>query len=151
GARSASFISALGEIGKSLDHRLVNRSLERNDQVGKLGHLAPPPAVELGLSASRLDVDLAVVAPKPHCEPALTLAAIFALERNAEQGLGQVVRQPLRDFSDYFGAGDPGFLAQLAIGRVDGRLAFVDTTLGHLPDVRGLVADPLRKAPPRPY
>src|SRR5882672_6996275 len=69
---------AAGELREFLDHALVDRALERNDQVGKILHRLPAPADELGLvtAAGALDVDLGVLAGEPHRVPFLPLAAV---------------------------------------------------------------------------
>src|SRR5690606_6780977 len=82
------------------DDVLVDAALERHDQIGQRLHPLPAPGVELGLVAAgrRVDGDLALVALEAEGEPFLRLAAIPALERDADQMRRQVVVDPVRRF-----------------------------------------------------
>src|SRR4029077_10994938 len=58
------------------DHALIDRALERHDEVWKLSMRRPSPGVELALMAwLRLQIDLAVLAFESGGEPELRLAA----------------------------------------------------------------------------
>src|SRR5690606_23537798 len=96
----------------------------------------PAPADELGRmrTAARLQhIDLAVLAGEAEGEPALALAAILALEGDAEVGVGQVIVDPARRLGDQLHRPDRGFLIEFADGGIERHLALVDATLWHLP------------------
>src|ERR1700738_973409 len=79
--------SATGEPGKFLHHALVDRALERNDQVGKILHRLPAPADELRLvAAGARDIDFGILAGETNRVPFLPLAAIAALSGGAGNG-----------------------------------------------------------------
>src|SRR5437879_375418 len=69
------------EPGEFLHHPLIDRPLERDDQLREIFHRLPAPADELGLVAAAGvgDVDLAVLAGEAGREPFLALAAKAAL------------------------------------------------------------------------
>src|ERR1700744_3791871 len=70
-----------GELGKFLHHALIDRPLERHDQIGKILHRLPAPFDELGLvaAAGARGVDFVIVAREANCEPFLPLAALASL------------------------------------------------------------------------
>src|SRR5690606_1303173 len=93
------------------------------------------------------DLDLGLVALEQEGEPFLALAAIPALERDAQDIVGRVVEQPFGRFGQQPDGADRGLLVKLAIGGGQGVLPLVDAALGHLPGrghfalVRALVGD----------
>ena len=58
--------------------------------------------------------DIAVLAGEAQREPALALAAPFALQRDADQFRRQVIDQPIRMFADDFSPVGADFLRQFA-------------------------------------
>src|SRR4051794_6915476 len=84
----ADFRLVAGEPGKLLHHALIDRALERDDQVGKILHRLPSPADELRLvaAAGALHIDLGVVAGETNRVPFLPLAAIAALPGSPRHG-----------------------------------------------------------------
>src|SRR3981189_384183 len=102
--------SATGEPGKFLHHALIDRALERNDQVGKILHRLPAPADELRLGAAPGAPRTHFGAPPGARElcfgtrrgetnrvPFLPLAAIAAFPGASGNGAWNVVDQPFRD------------------------------------------------------
>src|SRR5262245_50325279 len=113
------FFSGLRQMRKLGNDGLVNRPLEGHNEVDQFLGVPPLPAIELGLAAVlRTDVDLAVVAPETHGEPALALAAILTLESNTKQIVGQVIGEPAPDLPHDIGAGHARLFPKLADGRV---------------------------------
>src|ERR1700724_2383498 len=102
------------EVGKFLHHALVNRSLERHDQIGKIFHRLPSPADELGLvaAAGAGDVDFGVLAGEANRVPFLALAAIAALPGAAGNGARNIVDQPFRDLAEFLDRAHAGFLIE---------------------------------------
>src|SRR6202048_1067154 len=129
--------SATGEPGEFLHHALVDRALERNDQVGKIPHRLPAPVDELRLvaAAGAGDVDLGVLAGETNRVPFLPLAAIAALPGAPGHGARNIVGQPVRDLAELLDRANAGFLVEFALGRRPGVLAGIDAALRHLPDV----------------
>src|SRR5450432_3178144 len=72
---------ATGEPGKFLHHALVDRPLERHDQVGKIFHRLPAPVDELRLvaAAGARHIDFGIRTGETDRVPFLPLAAIAAL------------------------------------------------------------------------
>src|SRR5712675_1212986 len=93
---------AAHEPGKFLHHALIDRPLERNDQLRQVLHRLPAPTDELSLvAAPRVrDVDLAILAGEAHGEPFLPLPAIAALPGAAGDGARNIVDQPVGDFAE---------------------------------------------------
>src|ERR1700692_2548720 len=93
---------AAREPGKFLHHALIDRPLERNDQVGEILHRLPAPADELRLvaAAGARDIDFGVLAGETHRVPFLPLAAIAALPGATGHGARDVVDQPVRDLAE---------------------------------------------------
>src|SRR5436309_8475084 len=133
-------ILAPRELGKLLHHALIDRALERNDQIGKIFHWLPAPAVELRLvtAAGTFDVDLGVAAGEPQRVPFLPLAAIAALPGAPGDDAGDVVDQPVRHLAELLDRPDAGLLIEFALRRRPGVFAGVDAALRHLPDM-GLI------------
>jgi hypothetical protein len=52
---------------------------------------------------------------------------------------------------EHLDACNAGFFAQLSESGNAGRLKRLDTALGHLPDMSGVIASPLRLAPSNPH
>src|ERR1044072_6458614 len=72
--------------GKLLHHELIDRALERHDQLREVFHRLPGPADEFRLVAAAAgvgDVDLAVLAGEAQREPFLPLAAVTAFPGTA--------------------------------------------------------------------
>src|ERR1700737_3589654 len=123
------------EPGKFLHHALVDRALERNDQVGKILHRLPAPADELRLvAAGARDIDFGILPGETNRVPFLPLAAIAALPGAAGNGAWNVIDQPVRDLTELLDRADAGFLIEFALGRRPGILAGIDPALRHLPD-----------------
>src|ERR1700733_5548751 len=105
------------QLGEFLDHALVDRALEWNDQVGEVLHGLPPPAHELGLMpAGACDIDLVVLAGETNGVPFLPLTAVAAFPGAAGNGARNVVDQPVRDLAKLLDGADVGFLVELALG-----------------------------------
>src|SRR5215470_2656426 len=124
--------------GELSHHPLIDRPLERDDQLRKVFHRLPAPADEFGLVAAAtgtLDIDLAVLAGEPRREPFLPLAAIAALPGAASHGARDVVDQPFGDLAELLHRSDAGLFIKLTLGRVPGVLAGIDAALRHLPDM----------------
>src|SRR5882757_5361791 len=124
---------------KGCQHILIERLLERHDDVGKLAWIDPAPRPELLVRSG--DIDILVLAEEAEQEPALGLAAIFALPHLTDQIVGQVIAELFGrpgDELDLVG-GDPGLLAQFADRGGLGILAGIDPALRHLPGLeRGI-------------
>src|SRR5262245_30328444 len=130
--------SLASEPGELLHHPLIDRPLERDDQLRKVLHRLPTPVDELRLVAAAAgigDVDLAVLAGEARREPFLPLAPIAALPGPPRHGARDVVDQPVRDLAELLERADAGLLIKLALGRVPGVLAGIDAALRHLPDM----------------
>src|ERR1700733_3794063 len=112
------------ELREFLDHALVDRALERNDQVGQVFHRLPAPADELGLvaAAGACNIDFAVFAGETNRVPFLPLAAIAALPGPAGDGARNIVNQPVRDFAKLLDRADAGFLVKFTLGGFPGVL-----------------------------
>jgi len=126
------------EISEFLYHPLVDRALERHDQLGKILHRLPTPLDEFGLVAApggARNVDLGVLAGESHREPFLALAAIAPFPGAPGHGARNVVDQPVTDLGALFDRADVGFFIELALGSVPGVLAGIDAALRHLPDM----------------
>jgi hypothetical protein len=87
----------LRERREFLHHLLVDRPLERHDQIGEMVQRFPAPLGEFRLvTPGRIgDVDFAVVAGEPQRVPFLALAAIFAVPGLAGELGRNVVAEPL--------------------------------------------------------
>src|SRR5215469_14546462 len=79
--RNDTAILATRELRKFLHHAIVDRALERNDQLWEIFHRFPAPAHGLGLVAPwrMLDIDFAVRAGEAYGGPFFRLAAIASL------------------------------------------------------------------------
>src|SRR5581483_4707484 len=98
---------------------LVDRALERNNQIRQIFHRLPAPADELGLvaaTAGGCDIDFAILSREAHRVPFLPLAAVTALPGASGDSAWNVVNQPVRDFADLLDRADIGFLIELALG-----------------------------------
>src|SRR5580692_1335813 len=135
--RVLSRLAAARQPGKFLHHALIDRPLERNDQIGKVAHRFPAPANELRLvtAAGAGDVDLGVVAGETDHVPFLPLPPIPALPGAPGNGARNVIDQPVGDLAELLDRADAGFLIKFAPGRRPGILAWIDTALRHLPDM----------------
>src|ERR1700721_2296452 len=93
--------SAARELGKFLHHALIDRPLERHDQLGKILHRLPAPGDEFRLvaAAGTGAVDFGTPAGEAPRVPFLPLAAIAALPGAAGDGAGNVVDQPVGDLT----------------------------------------------------
>src|SRR6516225_10356364 len=94
-----------GELRKLPHHPLIDRALERNDQLGEVLHRLPAPVDELGLVATpagACDIDFGVLAGKAHRKPLLPLAAIAALPGPACHRARNVIDQPVADLGEPF-------------------------------------------------
>src|SRR5690606_27079319 len=122
-------------------HLVVDRSLEGHDESGKVIHLLPLPGVEFRRMAARrrIDADLVFFALEAEGEPPLGLAAIFALEADADQAWGKIVVDPVPRLPEQRYRPDSGFLIEFAIGGCERLLTLVYTPLGHLPELRGAI------------
>src|ERR1700759_1028947 len=109
--------SAARERGEFLDHALIDRALERDDELRKGLHRLPAPAHELGLvaPAGARDIDLVILAGEAHREPFLALAAIAALPGTPGNGAGNVVDQPVRHLAEFLDRPNAGLLVKLAL------------------------------------
>src|SRR5258706_8641996 len=138
--RNDATILAAREPGKFLHHALVDRPLERTDQIGEFLHRLPTPTHDLRLvpPARARDIDLLVPAGETDRVPFLPLAAIAALPGAPGNRAWNIIDQPLRDLAEFLDRTDAGFLIEFALRRRPGILAGIDAALRHLPDV-GLV------------
>jgi hypothetical protein len=103
------------ELSEFLDHALVDRAFERNDQIGEIFHRLPPPADELGLvptAAGGCDIDLAILTREAYGVPFLPLAAVAALPGPAGNGARNIIDQPIGDFAELLDGADAGFLIE---------------------------------------
>src|ERR1700756_906215 len=125
------------ELGKFLDHALIDRALERHDQVRKIFHRLPTPIDEFGLvpAAEARDIDLGILAGKTNRVPFLPLATVTALPRPAGNGARNVIDQPVGDLAELLYRTDAGFLIEFALRRLPGILPGIDAALRHLPDM----------------
>src|SRR5215475_6366326 len=107
------------ERGEFLDHALIDRALERDDQLGKVFHRLPAPVHEFSLvtAAGARDIDLVVLAGEADGEPFLALAAIAALPGAPRHGARDVVDQPVGDLAELLHRTHAGLLVKLALGR----------------------------------
>src|SRR5215471_18837941 len=85
------------------------------------------------------NVDVAVSPKKPHRNPFLPLTAIAPMQRDAEEVLRQIIREPFLHLAERLGLARADFLFELAKGRFHRLFAFVDAALWHLPAFDGLV------------
>src|SRR3979490_308707 len=108
---------AARQLRKFLHHALVDRPLERHDQVGKILHRLPAPADELRLvaAAGAGDIDLGVLTGEANRVPFLPLATIAALPGAPGPGARNVVGQPVRDLAELLDRANAGFLVELAL------------------------------------
>src|SRR5690242_9808542 len=106
---------------------LVERALERHDEVGHLLQRGPAPGRELRVAAG--DVDIAVLAGEAEGEPSLALAAEAAAPETGDQLVRQVVAEPVAALGQELGRGRADLLLQLAPGGLDRALARVDAAL----------------------
>ncbi len=85
-------------MGEGRHNLFIDGALEGNDEAGQILHRLPFPGVELGRVATRwrVDGDLAFVTFEAEGKPALRLAAILALQPDADQVFRQVVIDPFR-------------------------------------------------------
>src|SRR5258708_25060464 len=124
------------EPGKFLHHALVDRPLERNDQIGQILHRLPTPTDDLRLVTARArDIDLVILAGKTNRIPFLPLAAVTALPGAPGNGAGNVIDQPVRDLAELLDRADAGFLIEFPLCGGPGILAGIDAALRHLPNV----------------
>jgi hypothetical protein len=108
---------ALRDVGEGFYDLFVGVALEGHDERRRAREALPAPGVELGVelaAAGRLDIDLALVAGKGEGEPALALAAIFALQRLAQRFVGEIVIDPFRRLGEKADTGDIGLFVQFA-------------------------------------
>src|SRR5207237_6742411 len=107
---------------KFLHHPLIDRPLERDDQLRKILHRLPTPAHEFGFvaAAGTRDIDLAVLAGEARREPFLPLAAIAAFPGAPRDGARDVVDQPVRDLAELLDRADAGFLIEFTLGGFPG-------------------------------
>ena len=89
--RGGNLLPVTTPVPESGHDLVIDLALERHDQFRQFGHLLPGPAVELGHVATgrRIDRDFAFVALEAEGEPFLGLAAILALEGDAEPSGGR--------------------------------------------------------------
>src|SRR5262245_36295685 len=120
------------ECDELLHHALIDRPLERNDQLGKVLHRLPAPADKLRLvpaATGARDIDLAVLARVERRAPLLPLAAIAALPGAAGDRARDIVSEPVADLGELFDRADAGLLVQFALGRLPGIFTGIDATL----------------------
>src|SRR5882672_2451675 len=86
-----------------------------------------------------VDVDVGVAADEGEREPFLRLATPASLPQPPRIAFWQVVSEPAAAFTQQQGLGGADFLLELAVGRLDRRLARVDAALRHLPGGSGAV------------
>src|ERR1700739_2565454 len=99
--------SAAREFGEFLDNALIDRALERNDEIRQVFHRLPPPAHEFGLMPTgACDICLAVFAGGTYRVPFLPLAAGAALPGPARDGARNIVDQPVRDLGQFLDRAD---------------------------------------------
>src|SRR6267142_192623 len=106
-----------GEPGELGDDPLIDRPLERHDEIGKPFHRLPSPGDEFGVvgaAAGGRDVDLAVVSGEAQRVPFLGLAAIFAAPGPADDLARDVVGQLVGDFAEPLDRTDAGLLVEFA-------------------------------------
>ena len=115
-----------------VEHREIQKALERHDQLGQALGRDPFPGVEFRVLGGG-GVDIAVLAGKAHREPFLPLAAIAPAPRFAGKLGRQVVVQPARGFAENFGLVGADLLVQFAQRGLARGLAGVDPALRHLP------------------
>src|ERR1700682_3196235 len=129
---------AAREFRKLLHHALIDRALERNDQVGEILHRLPARADEFRLvaAAGAGNIYLGVLAGETNRKPFLPLATIAALPGAPGHGAWNVVDQPIRDLAEFLDRADAGLLIQFALRGSPGILTGIDAALRHLPDVR---------------
>ena len=149
GSTRYSLINSLGNVpvqymiladGWGGDHFGVGVALERHNQVRQGFDGKPFPFRKFRLR--RRDIDVGIGAGETQRDPFLALAAITAVQRDAEQVLRQVVGQPLVHLAQKFGLVGAGLFLQFAKACFAGRFAIVDSALRHLPALDSLV-DPL--------
>ena len=85
-----------------------------------------------------------------HREPFLLLAAVPALQCDAEQLVRQVVAEPAGRLRQNLHGANGGLLLQLAHGCGFGAFTGRDATLRHLPDVGRAIALPFRRSDDQP-
>src|SRR5690349_16524128 len=135
---------------EGIDNALINRALERNDEVRKVAHRLPAPLDELRLmpAVGLENVDLAVIPGEAQRVPFLRLPAVAALPGVLRDIGRQVVVEPVGNLAELLHRGDAGLLGEFAQRGRPWILALVDAALRHLPDMREI--DMLRalRAPP---
>jgi hypothetical protein len=90
----------------------------------------------------RLEIDLALRAPEAQRKPFLLLAAVAALQGEADEVRRQVIGQPFGMLAQHFCIARADFLFELAQGGGARVFAGIDAALRHLPGLDALV-DPL--------
>src|SRR5262249_46121745 len=133
-----------GKFLELLHYLLVDRPLERHDQVDDVGQLLPAPLHEFRIVAAGgvRDVDFAVLSGEAQRIPFLTLPAVLAAPGLADDLARNVVAELFLDFAELFDRADIGFLIELAWRRRPRVLAAIDAPLRQLPRVS--VVDMLR-------
>src|SRR5256884_3145277 len=105
--------------GKSLKlshHLLVDRPLERHDQVDDLRQPLPAPLHEFRVvsAGGGRDVGFAVLSGEAQRIPLLTLPTVFAVPCLADELARNVVAELFLDFAELLDRADIGFLIELA-------------------------------------
>src|SRR4051812_27904393 len=138
--------AAIGlQVAMQLDQRLaVDLALEVDHRVERDPVVVPAPGIELGVAA-RAQLDVAVPAHQAQQIPDLLLPAVggaITFARAAQPFLGHLVAQPFARAPEdaHVAALQADFLFQLAVHRLERRLAVLDATLRELPRV---LVDPL--------
>jgi hypothetical protein len=118
----------------------VDLALERHHEVGDVAQRFPAPSGKFRfVRAVRMDdIDLAVLSGEAQREPLLRLTAIPALPCLANDIAGNVIVEPLCDFTEAFDRADVCLLAEFAKRRAPRILAWIDAALRHLPRMRGI-------------
>src|SRR5262249_22457676 len=125
------------EVAEREHDFLIERTLERHDELGHLAEVDPFPGREFRVLA--FDVDLALRAGEAEGVPLLLLAAVLALPQRLRELGRQIVAQPAIALGQQLCRGDTGLLMQLAPGGVERILALVYPALWHLPGGTGAV------------
>lgn len=117
------------------DHALIDRALERHDQVGNVLQRLPPPRSELSLDGAigMQDIDFALGTGEAQREPFLRLAAKPAFPGLTGDLARYVVFEPFRDLADAFHGANIGFFAKFPQRGGPRLFAVVDATLRKLP------------------
>src|SRR5438105_11176483 len=116
------------EIAECGNHFRVSVALEGHYELGKRIDIEPAPRGKFRLGG--MDIDLGVIAQKPHREPFLPLTAISSAQCHTQEASGKVVGEPFIMLAQKFRIPRSDFLLQFTEGGFDRRLAFVDSALG---------------------